>query len=61
MLLLVATEREQGLDEAEVSCQQDVVCFAGLHLRAPAGLKVVQPGNLILQHVGWAHVYYLHL
>ena len=52
MFFLVAAERKQGLDESEVSRQQDVVCLAGLHLRAPAGLKVVEPRDLVLQHGG---------
>lgn len=55
MFFLVAAEREQSLDESEMSCEQDVICLTGLHLRAPAGLKVVEPRDLILQHGGSAH------
>lgn len=55
MFLLVAAEREQSLDEPEVSRQEDVVRLTRLHLRAPTGLKVVQPGDLVLQHRGRAH------
>lgn len=53
--LFFATEREQSLDESEVSCQEDVVCLTGLHLRAPAGLKVVKPRDLVFQHRGCTH------
>lgn len=61
MFLLIATKREQSLDESEVSCQEDVVCLAGLHLRAPTRLKVVKPGDLVLKHGGCTHFYHLHL
>lgn len=61
MFLLISTQWEQCLDEAEVSRQEDVVCLAGLHLSAPTRLEVVKPGDLVLQHGGCTHFYHLHL
>lgn len=61
VFLLLAAKRQQGLDESQVSGQEDVVRLAGLHLRAPAGLKVVQPRDFVLQHGGGDDLRRLHL
>lgn len=54
LLLLVATEREQSLNEAQMTGLQDVVGLAGLQLAGPRRLKIIQPVDLILQHGCWA-------
>lgn len=61
VLLLAAAQRQECFDQAQVSGQEDVVRLAGLHLGGPTGLKVVQPGDLVLQHGGRAYFDHLHL
>lgn len=61
LLLLIAAEREQGLNEAQMTGQQDVVSLAGLQLTGPRWVKVIQPADLILQHSCRADQQLLHL
>lgn len=50
LLFLTAAEGQQGLNEAQVSGQQDVVGLAGLQLVGPSGLEIIKPADLVLQH-----------
>lgn len=61
LLLLVAAEREQSLNQAQMTGLQDVVSLTGLQLTGPCWLKVIQPADLILQHGRWAYLQLLHL